>query len=191
MFLYYGNAFYDISPLATAITSCTFTSTTGSPTVTINKTSHGLESGRYITFSSVTLPGGGATGYTTTDFEETTYEVITASSNSFTINKTSHGLESGRYITFSSVTLPGGGATGYTTTDFEETTYEVITASSNSFTITMASNESGTGMTAAGSTSVNPYEEVGPTFQTAGYGWSTSTWVIVTGKLFELAVITS
>ena len=126
LFLYYGNDFYDISPLATAITSCTFTSTTGSATVTINKTSHGLEAGRYITFSSVTLPGAGATGYTTGDFEDTTYEIITASSNSFTI--------------------------------------------------TMASNESGTGMTAAGSTSVNPYEVVGPTFQTAGYGWSTSTW---------------
>ena len=130
MFLYYGNAFYDISPLATAITSCTFTSTTGSPTVTINKTSHGLEAGRYITFSSVSLPGGGATGYTTGDFEDTPYEVITASSNSFTI--------------------------------------------------TMASNESGTGMTAAGSTSVNPYESVGPTFQTAGYGWGTATWNLST-----------
>ena len=130
LFLYYGNAFYDISPLATAITSCTFTSTTGSPTVTINKTSHGLEAGRYITFSSVSLPGGGATGYTTGDFEDTSYEVITASSNSFTI--------------------------------------------------TMASNESGTGMTAAGSTSVNPYESVGPTFQTAGYGWGTATWNLST-----------
>ena len=130
LFLYYGNAFYDISPLATAITSCTFTSTTGSPTVTINKTSHGLEAGRYITFSSVSLPGGGATGYTTGDFEDTPYEVITASSNSFTI--------------------------------------------------TMASNESGTGMTAAGSTSVNPYESVGPTFQTAGYGWGTATWNLST-----------
>jgi hypothetical protein len=126
LFLYYGNDFYDISPLDTAITSCTFTSTNGSATVTINKTSHGLLAGRYITFSSVTLPGGGATGYATADFTDTTYEVITASANSFTI--------------------------------------------------TMASNESGTGMTAAGSTSVNPYVVVGPTNQTAGYGWGTDTW---------------
>jgi len=126
LFLYYGNDFYDITPLDTAITSCTFTSTNGSATVTINKTSHGLEAGRYFTFTSVTLPGGGATGYATSDFTDTPYEVITASTNSFTI--------------------------------------------------TMASSESGTGMTAAGSASVNPYVTVGPVNQTAGYGWGTDTW---------------
>jgi hypothetical protein len=32
LFLFYGDAFYDITPLNTAITSCTFSSTTGSPT---------------------------------------------------------------------------------------------------------------------------------------------------------------
>ena len=31
-------------------------------------------------------------------------------------------------------------------------------------------------MTAAGAATVNPYVEVGPTFQTLGYGWGTSTW---------------
>ena len=36
--------------------------------------------------------------------------------------------------------------------------------------------EGGTGMTAAGSVTVNPYVEVGPTTQTTGFGWSTSTW---------------
>ena len=126
LFLYYGNDFYDISPLDTAISGFTLTSTTGSATVTVNKTSHGLTAGRFFTFTAVTLPGGGATGYTTSDFEDTPYEVVTADTNSFTI--------------------------------------------------TMASNESGTGMTAAGAASVNPYVEVGPTFQTAGYGWGTDTW---------------
>ena len=130
LFLYYGNNFYDITPLDTAVTGCTFTSTTGSATVTLNKASHGLIAGEYFTFTSVTLPGGGATGYTTADFENTTYEVITASSNSFTI--------------------------------------------------TMASNETGTGMTAAGSATVNPYINIGPTFQTAGYGWGTATWNLST-----------
>ena len=126
LFLYYGNDFYDISPLATAITGFTFTSSNGSATVTVNKTSHGLSAGRYFTFTSVSLPGGGATGYATADF------------------------------------------TG--------TPYEVVTASTNSFTITMASVESGSGMSTAGSATVNPYESVGPTFQTAGYGWGTDTW---------------
>ena len=125
LFLYYGNDFYDISPLATAITGFTFTTTNNSATVTVNKTSHGLTAGRYFTFTSVTLPGSG---------------------------------------------------TGYTATDFTSIPYEVVTASTNSFTITMASVESGAGITAGGSATVNPYESVGPTFQTAGYGWGTDTW---------------
>jgi len=125
LFLYYGNDFFDISPLDTAITGFTFTTTNNSATVTVNKTSHGLSAGRYFTFTSVTLPGSG---------------------------------------------------TGYTATDFTDTPYEVVTASTNSFTITMASVESGAGITAAGSATVNPYVEVGPTFQTAGYGWGTDTW---------------
>ena len=40
----------------------------------------------------------------------------------------------------------------------------------------MASNETGTGMTAAGSASINAYVEIGPTIQTYGYGWGTGTW---------------
>jgi len=127
LYIYYEDKFYDITPLATAITSATFTSTNGSTTVTVNKTSHGLDVGEYLTFTSVTLPGGGATGFTVADFEDYTFEILT-------------------------------------------------TPDANSFTIQMKSNESGTGMTAGGSASVNPYEEIGPTIQTYGYGWGTGTW---------------
>jgi hypothetical protein len=132
LFLFYGDAFYDITPLNTAITSCTFSSTTLSPIVTVNKTSHGLEVGDYFTFSSTSLPGGGETGYTTTDFNDIAYEVISV-------------------------------------------------PNANSFTVTMTSNETGSGMSAQGSVSVNPYITVGPAFQTPGYGWGTyvfgdSTW---------------
>jgi hypothetical protein len=127
LFLFYGDAFYDITPLDTAITSCTFSSTTLSPIVTVNKTSHGLAVGDYFTFSSTSLPGGGVTGYTTANFTDIPYEIITV-------------------------------------------------PDANSFTVTMASNESGTGMSAQGSTSVNPYVTVGPAFQTPGYGWGTYLW---------------
>ena len=34
----------------------------------------------------------------------------------------------------------------------------------------------GAGMTAAGAATINPYVIVGPTTQTTGFGWSTSTW---------------
>ena len=126
LFLYYDESFFDISPLDTALTSCTFTTTNGSATVTINKTSHGLQAGRYITLSSVgSLPGGGATSFTAGVLEKS---------------------------------------------------YEILTVATNSFTILASATETGTGMSAQGSTSVNPYAIVGPTIQTIGYGWGTDAY---------------
>ena len=83
--IYYGGAFYDITPVESTITSVTFTSTNNSTTVTVNKSSHGLVAGDYFIFDSVTLPGGGATSFVDTDFTTNTFEVITAATNSFTI----------------------------------------------------------------------------------------------------------
>ena len=62
LFVYYDGAYYDITPLGTALTSCTFTSSNGSPTVTVNKAAHGLVEGDLFLFSSVTLPGGSTIG---------------------------------------------------------------------------------------------------------------------------------
>ena len=126
LYIYYEDKFYDVTPLATAITGATFTSTQNSSTVTVNKSTHGLDVGEYITLSSVSLPGGGATGFTVANFEDFVFEILTVATNSFTIQ--------------------------------------------------MKSNESGTGMSTAGSASINPYEEIGPTIQTYGYGWGTGTW---------------
>ena len=61
LYIYYEDKFYDVTPLATAITGATFTSTNGSDIVTVNKTSHVLEVGDYITFTSVTVPGQATT----------------------------------------------------------------------------------------------------------------------------------
>ena len=84
--IYFGGAFYDITPLGTAITGCTYTSTTASTTVTINKTSHGLSVGDYIIFTSVTTPGPTTTGYTSASFTTNTFEVITVpNANTFRI----------------------------------------------------------------------------------------------------------
>jgi len=66
LFLYYGNDFFDITPLDTAITGCTITTVNGSNTVTINKGSHGLAKGRYVTLSAVTVTG--ASDYTPAEF---------------------------------------------------------------------------------------------------------------------------
>jgi len=94
--IYYEGAFYDITPIEADVTGCTFSSTTGSATVTVNKTAHGLLVGDYIVFKSVSLPGGGETGYTTADFTTNVFEVITQpTGNTFTITMTSNETGTG------------------------------------------------------------------------------------------------
>src|SRR6056300_566109 len=88
LFLYYGDKFYDITPLDTAITGADFDATTGSPTVTVNKTSHGLTTGRYVKFSSVTVPTG--SGYATSDFTDNTFEISNVTANAFDITMPSN-----------------------------------------------------------------------------------------------------
>ena len=124
LFLFYGNDFFDITPLDTAITGCTLTTVNGSDVLTIDKGSHGLLVGRYVTLSAVTVTG--ASGYTAGDLEKV-YEILTVP----TIDK---------------------------------------------FTVQAVSAETGAGMTAAGAATVNPYVIIGPTTQTTGYGWGTSSW---------------
>jgi hypothetical protein len=125
LYIYYEDAFYDITPLATAITSATFTSSSSSNIVTVNKVSHGLDVGEYITLSAVTIPG--------------TSSLVAA--------------------------------------DFTSFTFEILTVPNvDSFTIQIQTTETGTPMSSTGSATINPYEEIGPTIQTYGYGWGTSTW---------------
>ena len=125
LLIYYEDAFYDITPLATAITSATFTSSSSSNIVTVNKVSHGLIVGEYITLSAVTIPG--------------TSSLVAA--------------------------------------DFTSFTFEILTVpNDDSFTIQIQTTETGTPMSSTGSATINPYEEIGPTIQTYGYGWGTDTW---------------
>jgi hypothetical protein len=88
LYIYDADSLYDITPLDTdrELLACTFTSTTGSRTVTVNKSSHNLEVGEYIIFTSVTLPGGGVTTFVAADFTTNVFEVITTpTSGTFTI----------------------------------------------------------------------------------------------------------
>lgn len=127
LYVLFADQFYDITPLGTALTSCTYTSTTGSTTVTINKTAHGLNPGDLIKFSSVTTPGPTTTSFTSADFTTNTFEVKT---------------------------VPTTGT----------------------FTITMPVTETGTGVTAGGTITTNPYVIVGPAISTFGYGWGAGLW---------------
>jgi len=84
LFIYYESAFYDITPLDTALTGATFDTTDTSATVTVNYTSHDLSAGDLFTFTNVTPPSGA--GYVAADFETNTFQVVTApDANTFTI----------------------------------------------------------------------------------------------------------
>ena len=96
--IYYEGQFYDITPLGTALTSCTYTSTNGSATVTINKAAHALEVGDYIIFTGVTTPGPTTTSYTSADFTTNVFEVLSVpSSSTFTVTMPS--VEGGTGVT--------------------------------------------------------------------------------------------
>jgi hypothetical protein len=88
LYLYYAEQFFDITPLDTAITGVDFDATSGSATVTVNKTAHGLLDGRFITFTSVTVPTG--SGYSTADFTDNTFEVLNRTDNTFEITMPSN-----------------------------------------------------------------------------------------------------
>ncbi len=90
LLIFFEGQLFDITPLATTISSATFTFN-GSTTVTITtSTAHNLEDGDIVLLDSVTLPGG--TGLSASDFEDKLFQVIsTPTANTFTITFTSSG----------------------------------------------------------------------------------------------------
>jgi hypothetical protein len=132
LYIYYGGAYYDITPLETAQTGGTFDTTDTSPTVTVNLVGHNMIAGDYFTFTSVTEPVGA--GYTAANFTDQTFEVISATINTFTITMATNAgvtvAASGactinRYIKVGPIgqtfgfgfgTASYGGASGLTTT---------------------------------------------------------------------------
>jgi hypothetical protein len=149
LYVYDGNTIYDISPLDfnNQLTGITFTSTTGSSTVTCNIVSHNLQIGQLITFHTVVLPGGGVTGYVTADFETNTFEVIsTPTVDTFTITMATVETGTGMSAQGSAHELPyyvvgplvatlgygwGSGLWGELTWGTERTTASAIIASAN------------------------------------------------------------
>ena len=75
LYIYFEGAFYDITPLDTTRqqTGATFTTVSGSPTVTLTTSSaHGAETGDIILGSSATsVPGG----FSASDFDDILFEV--------------------------------------------------------------------------------------------------------------------
>ena len=103
--IYYEQEFFDITPVQTAITGCTYTSTTGSSTITVTKIAHGLSAGDYLIFSAATTPGGPTTSYTSASFTTNTFEVISVpTSSTFTLTmpttETGTGVTTGGSLSF-------------------------------------------------------------------------------------------
>jgi hypothetical protein len=103
--IYYESEFFDITPVKTAVTGCTYTSTTGSATVTINKAGHGLSTGDYLIFSAATTPGAPTTSYTSASFTTNTFEVRSVpTSSTFTLTmpttETGTGVTTGGTLSF-------------------------------------------------------------------------------------------
>jgi hypothetical protein len=103
--IYYESEFFDITPVKTAVTGCTYTSTTGSATVTITKAGHGLQIGDYLIFSAATTPGAPTTSYTSASFTTNTFEVRSVpTSSTFTLtmptSETGTGVTTGGTLSF-------------------------------------------------------------------------------------------
>jgi len=113
--IYYEQDIFDITPLQTAVTGCTYTSTTGSATVTITKAGHGLSIGDYLIFSSATTPGAPTTSYTSASFTTNTFEVRSVpSSSTFTLTmptaETGTGVTTGGNLSFQAYEIIGPAA---------------------------------------------------------------------------------
>jgi hypothetical protein len=103
--IYYEQDIFDITPVQTAVTGCTYTSTTGSATVTITKAGHGLSTGDYLIFSAATTPGAPTTSYTSASFTTNTFEVRSVpTSSTFTLtmptSETGTGVTTGGTLSF-------------------------------------------------------------------------------------------
>jgi hypothetical protein len=106
LYVYSGGVFYDITPLRTTITGVNFTSTSGSPIITLQFPSgHGLQAGDIILFNTVTgITGSGNSAYTDATFQNLKYMVtsvvdadeitITATANSAGTNLANTGSAS-------------------------------------------------------------------------------------------------
>ena len=98
---------------------------------------------------------------------------FTSTSNSTTVTITctgNHGLAEDDIVLFDSVTGLSGST--FTNATFEDKKFMVTSIPSGStFTITMDTNEAGTPVTNAGSTSILCYYTVGPAQQLGGFGW--------------------
>jgi len=110
-----------------------------------------------------------------TTFTSSTLATNSTSNKQCTITTTSdHNLIEGDMVVLDAVTLPSG--TGLNATQFEDQLFQVLSVPTpTTFTIN-SSNQATAVISTGGSLTVQPYERVGPSAQSYGYGFGIGQW---------------
>ena len=114
LIIYFEGQFFDISPLATAISGATFTFN-GTTSVTLTTSAaHNISVGDIIRLTGTTLPGG-TTGVTTATFDDTNFQVLSVpTSTTLTIQAATAGSASaGGSVTINPFEVVGPAAQSY------------------------------------------------------------------------------
>jgi hypothetical protein len=114
LIIYFEGQFFDISPLATAISGATFTFN-GTTSVTLTTSAaHNISVGDIIRLTGTTLPGG-TTGVTTATFDDTNFQVLSVpTSTTLTIQAATAGsASSGGSVTINPFEVVGPAAQSY------------------------------------------------------------------------------
>jgi len=114
LIIYFEGQFFDISPLATAISGATFTFN-GTTSVTLTTSAaHNINVGDIIRLTGTTLPGG-TTGVTTATFDDTNFQVLSVpTSTTLTIQAATAGsASSGGSVTINPFEVVGPAAQSY------------------------------------------------------------------------------
>ena len=114
LIIYFEGQFFDVSPLATAITSVTFTFNATTTVTLTTSAAHNISVGDIIRLSGTSLPGG-TTGVTTATFDDTNFQVLSVpTSKTLTIKAATAGSSSsGGSVTITPFEVVGPAAQSY------------------------------------------------------------------------------
>ena len=114
LIIYFEGQFFDVSPLATAITGVTFTFNATTTVTLTTSAAHNISVGDIIRLSGTSLPGG-TTGVTTATFDDTNFQVLSVpTSKTLTIKAATAGSSSsGGSVTITPFEVVGPAAQSY------------------------------------------------------------------------------
>ena len=114
LIIYFEGQFFDVTPLATAISGATFTFNNTTTVTLTTSAAHNISVGNIIRLTGTTLPGG-TTGVTTDTFDDTNFQVLSVpTSTTLTIEAATAGsTSSGGSVTINPFEVVGPAAQSY------------------------------------------------------------------------------